>query len=96
MISSFIPIVVLPLKTPIRRETLLSMYAKIADGKRLDDLISLFLGSQEHPALRQECNRFSPLLRSMLEIVYCKRERGTNMYLHSYAQIDVICLFSFR
>ncbi|CAM9930054.1 unnamed protein product, partial [Ectocarpus fasciculatus] len=34
------------------RETLLSMYAKIADGKRLDDLISLFLGSQEHPALR--------------------------------------------
>ena len=28
------------------------MYAKIADGKRLDDLIALFLGSQEHPALR--------------------------------------------
>ena len=38
-----------------RRETLLSMYAKIADGKRLDDLISLFLGSQEHPALRYAC-----------------------------------------
>ncbi|CAN0495900.1 unnamed protein product, partial [Ectocarpus sp. 12 AP-2014] len=37
------------------RETLLSMYAKIADGKRLDDLISLFLGSQEHPALRYAC-----------------------------------------
>ncbi|CAM9109482.1 unnamed protein product [Scytosiphon promiscuus] len=37
------------------RETLLSMYAKIADGKRLDDLISLFLGSHEHPALRYAC-----------------------------------------
>eukprot|EP00904_Undaria_pinnatifida_P012638 jgi/Undpi1/8504/HiC_scaffold_25.g10971.m1 len=39
------------------RETLLSMYAKIADGKRLDDLIALFLGSQEHPALRQQTSR---------------------------------------
>lgn len=42
----------LPPPSLSRRETLLSMYAKIADGKRLDDLISLFLGSQEHPALR--------------------------------------------
>lgn len=41
-----------PLFPQTRRETLLSMYAKIADGKRLDDLITLFLGSQEHPALR--------------------------------------------
>lgn len=28
------------------------MYTKIAEGKRLDDLIALFLGSEKHPALR--------------------------------------------
>lgn len=28
------------------------MYAKIAEGKGLDELVSLFLSSEKHPALR--------------------------------------------
>lgn len=57
------------------------MYAKIAEGKRLDDLISLFLGSQEHPALR--CGEDQGIyLHGVPEMECLQYDRWSSLFYH--------------
>ncbi|CAM9881614.1 unnamed protein product, partial [Discosporangium mesarthrocarpum] len=56
------------------RETLLSMNAKVSEGRRLDNLLCLFLGSGDHPALRRGPGWF-PSVPSDPVMTYALRQR---------------------